>query len=146
MECRHFSLIAGLPGSVLRGINRLWFAPYSCPPELVVSGAVGDWRVPEPQRLRSEDRRDRSGIALAREDADDHVGQMDAFGYRLGAGGFDRRQSVGEHGGEDRDHMLIAIIGVGELRRTFSSAAGSTQSLNGAPLRSARGLRARTGT
>ena len=31
------------------------------------------------------------------------------------------------------------------LRRTRSSAAGSTQSLNGAPLRSAPGLRARTG-
>ena len=32
------------------------------------------------------------------------------------------------------------------LRRTRSSAAGSTQSLNGAPLRSAPGLRASTGT
>src|ERR1700761_1431918 len=32
------------------------------------------------------------------------------------------------------------------LRRTRSSAAGSTQSLNGAPLRRAPGLRARTGT
>jgi len=32
------------------------------------------------------------------------------------------------------------------LRRTRSNAVGSTQSLNGAPLRSAPGLRASTGT
>ena len=32
-----------------------------------------------------------------------------------GAGGFDRRQSIGQHGGQDGDHLAIAVIGPGEL-------------------------------
>ena len=34
---------------------------------------------------------------------------------RLGAGRFDRRQPVGEHRGEDIDHLPIAVVGAGEL-------------------------------
>jgi hypothetical protein len=52
---------------------------------------------------------------LARQDVDDHVGRMNAFGYRLAASSFHRRQTVAEHGGENSDHLPIAIIGVGEL-------------------------------
>jgi hypothetical protein len=52
---------------------------------------------------------------LAREDVDDHVGRMDALRHRLSAGGFHRGQSIGEHGGQDGDHLAIAIIGFGEL-------------------------------
>jgi hypothetical protein len=40
---------------------------------------------------------------------------MDAVGKRLGAGGLDRRQPVGQHRGEDIDHLPIAIVGAGEL-------------------------------
>ena len=40
---------------------------------------------------------------------------MDAFGQRLDAGRLHRRQSVGEHRGEDFDHLPVAVIGSGEL-------------------------------
>jgi hypothetical protein len=52
--------------------------------------------MPELQRVRGKDWRYRSRIATAREDVDDDVGRVDAFGDRLGAGGFHCRQSVGE--------------------------------------------------
>jgi hypothetical protein len=42
--------------------------------------------------------------------------------------------------------LPIAVVDAGELRRTRSIAAGSTQSLKGAPMRKAPGLRASTGT
>jgi hypothetical protein len=38
---------------------------------------------------------------------------VDAVGERLGAGRFDRRQTVGEHGDQDVDHLPIAVIGAG---------------------------------
>ncbi len=71
---------------------------------------------------------------------------MDALGQRLKAGSFHRGQPVAQHGGEDLDHLTVAVVGTGQLRRTRSSAVGNTQSLNGAPLRRARGLRVRIGT
>jgi hypothetical protein len=37
------------------------------------------------------------------------------WAIRLGAGDLDRRKSIGKHGGEDVDHLPIAIIGAGEL-------------------------------
>ena len=40
---------------------------------------------------------------------------MDAVGDRLGARGLDRWQAVGEHRGEDVDHLPIAVVGAGEL-------------------------------
>ena len=46
----------------------------SCAPEPIVSGAIGDRRVPEPQRIRRENCRRRAGVALAGEDVDDHIG------------------------------------------------------------------------
>ena len=52
---------------------------------------------------------------MARADVDDHVRRMDALRHRLSAGGFNRLQSIGEHGGQDGDHLAIAIIGFGEL-------------------------------
>ena len=98
------------------------------------------------QRGRREDRGGRAGIALASEDVEDDVGGVDAVSDRLGAGDFDRRQPVGEHRGEDVDHLPIAVAAPASLRRTRSIAAGRIQSLKGAPLRKAPGLRARTGT
>lgn len=76
-----------------------------------------------------------------------HVGGMDALVQRLGAGGFDRGQPVGQHGAEDLHHLPVAVRRGAQLgSRTRSMAAGSTQCLNGAPLRRAPGLRASTGT
>ena len=96
---------------------------------------------------RCEDRGRRAGITLSSQNVDDDVGGMNAVGDRLGAGDFDRQQSVGENRGEDVDHLPIAVMGARKLaRRTRSIAAGSTQSLKGAPLRKAPGLRASTGT
>jgi hypothetical protein len=48
---------------------------------------------------------------------------------------------------EDVDHLPIAVVGTGELApHTLHRSTGSTQSLKGAPLRKAPGLRASTGT
>ena len=87
-----------------------------------------------------------TGIALASQNVEDDVGGMNAVGDCLGAGSFDCGQAVGQNGVEDVDHLSIAVVDAGELRRTRSIAAGSTQSLKGAPLRKAPGLRASTGT
>ena len=67
------------------------------------------------QRGRREDRGWRAGIALAGQDVEDDISGVDALGDRLGAGRLDRRQPVGEHRGEDVDHLPIAVIGAGEL-------------------------------
>ena len=32
-----------------------------------------------------------------------------------GAGRLDRRQAVAQHGGEDVDHLPVAVVGAGEL-------------------------------
>ena len=40
---------------------------------------------------------------------------MNILGERLGAGGLDRRQSVGEHRGEKFDELPVAVVGAGEL-------------------------------
>ena len=101
--------------------------------------------MPQGECGRRDDGDGRAGIALAGENVEDDVGGVDAVGERFGAGCFDRRQPVGEHRDQDVDHLPIAVIGPG-LRRTRSMAAGSTQSLKGAPLRRAPGLRASTGT
>jgi len=88
--------------------------------------------------------RDRwTGITLAGQDVENHIGRMHAVADGLGAGRLDRRQPIGKHRGEDVDHLSIAVVSVGELA---PHPAGKTQSLNGAPLRKAPGLRASTGT
>ena len=40
---------------------------------------------------------------------------VDAVVDRLSAGGLDRRQPIGEHRGQDIDHLPIAVIDAGEL-------------------------------
>ena len=65
--------------------------------------------------IRREDGRRRSRVALACEDVDDHIGRVDTLGCCLGAGGFDRWQSVREHGGENGNHLPVAVIGSGEF-------------------------------
>ena len=67
-------------------------------------------------------------------------------GERLGAGRLDFRQAIGQDGGENLAICRSPSSEPASLRRTRSRAPGRTQSLNGAPLRSAPGLRANTGT
>ena len=57
----------------------------------VVTGAVGGRLVPQPQRVRGDDRDRRPRIAATGEDVQDDVGRVDAVAQRLGAGGLDRR-------------------------------------------------------
>ncbi len=52
--------------------------------------------------------------SLAGEDVEDDVGGVDAVGERLGAGRLDRCQAVGEHHGQDVDHLAVAVCGAGE--------------------------------
>src|SRR5260370_1359956 len=54
-------------------------------------------------------------MGRAGQDVEKDVGGVDAVGARLGTGGLDRRQPVGEHRGEDVDHLPIAVVGAGEL-------------------------------
>ena len=71
---------------------------------------------------------------------------MNALGERLDACRFDYRKPVAQRPGEDLTICRSPSSDPESLRRTRSRAAGRTQSLNGAPLRKAPGLRARTGT
>jgi len=98
------------------------------------------------QRSRGEDVGRRGRITLAGQDVEHDIGGMNAVSGRLGAGCFDGRQAVGQNRIEDVDHLPVAIVGTGELAPHTSIAAGSTQSLKGAPLRKAPGLRVSTGT
>jgi hypothetical protein len=62
-------------------------------------------------------------IALSGQDVEDHVGRMNAVGERLGAGGLDGGQIVGEHRSEDVDHLPIAVLDAGELASHTPSSA-----------------------
>jgi hypothetical protein len=59
----------------------------------------------------------------------------------LGAGGFHRRQSVAEHGGENGDHLVIAVV---QFRRTYAAPAPAPpvapSSWTAGPLRRVPGL------
>ena len=118
--------------------------------EVVVTGTIGDRRrgaVVSAAGVRMV--AGGVGSRLAGQDVENDIGRVDAVGRAPRCKRFlDRRQPVGQHRGEDVDHLPIAIIGTGELTPyALAMAAGGTQSLNGAPpLRRAPGLRASTGT
>ena len=97
-------------------------------PELIVAGAVGRRRMKQTQRGWSCDRLQGARIALARQNVEDDIGRMDALGKRLNASRLNRRQSVGEHRGEDLTICRSPSWEPASLRRTRSSAAGNTQS------------------
>jgi hypothetical protein len=52
---------------------------------------------------------------LAGQDVENDIGGMNAVSERLGAGRFDRRQTIRQYRVEDVDHLPIAIVGAGEL-------------------------------
>src|SRR6202035_715672 len=99
------------------------------------------------QGSRGEDVGWRRRITLASQDVEHDIGRMNAVGDRLGTGRLDGRQTVGQNRVEDVETICrLPSSAPASLRRTRSIAAGSTQSLKGAPLRKAPGLRASTGT
>ena len=138
----HFGPFHGSGAPIARQRRAFFRTPY----EAVVAGAIGDRRVAERQRRRGLDRRRRPRITAARENVEDDVGGVDAFGQRLGAGGLDRRQPVGEHGGQDFDHLPVAVVGARELAPHPLQRRRQHPVLERRPLRKAPGLRASTGT
>jgi hypothetical protein len=95
---------------------------------------------------RREDVGGPARIALPGEDVEHDIGGMNAVCDRLGAGCFDSRQAVVRTALRMSTICRLPSATPVSLRRTRSIAAGSTQSLKGAPLRKAPGLRASTGT
>jgi hypothetical protein len=116
------------------------------PPEAVVARAISDRLVGQAQRCGGEKKRSRWYIAASGQNVDDDRGGEYTLIQRLLAGGFHCGDPVGRYAAEDRDHLFVAIADAFSLRRIVAMAAGRTQSRKGAPLRSAPGLRARTGT
>lgn len=98
------------------------------------------------QRRRGKDVGWRRRITPAGEDVEHDIGGMDAMGNCLGAGRLDGWQAVSQNRVEDVDHLPIAIVGTGELAPHTFYRSGQHQSLKGAPLPKAPGLRASTGT
>lgn len=85
------------------------------------------------------------GCTLAREDRHDDVAVGDASLQRLSAGIRNGGDAIFRHARENL-HELAVAIGVSlKLGRTDDKGAGKSQSLNGAPLRRAPGLRISTG-
>ena len=112
----------------------------------VVAGAVGDRLGVELERVGRGDAGRRRGLSLAREDGDDHVAAGDAGLQRLGADGLHGGHAMIGDGGELLTNWRSPSAWLRSLSRTFARLAGRTpQSLNGAPLRNAPGLRNRTG-
>ena len=73
---------------------------------------------------RHHDRHRRSGIALAREDVEDHVGRMDALGQRLDASLLHRKQSIGEGAGDPTAPSASADSGLVLVRGSDQRASG----------------------
>ena len=111
----------------------------------VVAGAVGDRLGVELERVGRGDAGRRRGLSLAREDGDDHVAAGDAGLQRLGAGGLHGGHAMIGDGGENLDELAVAVGVAAQLEPDLGQGWRQTQSLNGAPLRNAPGLRNRTG-
>ena len=71
---------------------------------------------------------------------------MDPAGERFGAGRLDCGEAVGQHRREDLDHLTVAVVGALQHVPNAFQAGRQQPSLEGAPLRSAPGFRASTGT
>lgn len=91
--------------------STIWVRPSDGSPEVVVAGTIGDRRMTERQCGRRHDVGRWGGFALASQDVEHDIGGMDAMTEGFGTGGFHRRQTVGQHGIEDVDHLSIAIVG-----------------------------------
>ena len=98
------------------------------------------------QRGRREDGDWRAGIALTGEDVENDIGGMNAVSDRFRTSRLDRRQPVGEHRGEDVDHLPIAIVGVGELAPHALHRRRQHPVFEGRTVTQGASLRASTGT
>ena len=65
--------------------------------------------MPQPQCVGCQDGQRCWRLALAGEDVQHDIGGVHALAQRLGAGGFDGTEAVAEHGGEDVDHLPVAV-------------------------------------
>src|SRR5271166_4839429 len=115
-------------------------------PEAVVAGAVGDRLFPKRQRRRRGDRRRNRRLAATRQNV-----EVASAEWTPSASAWAQAASTSDRPSDSTAARILTIwrspsSEPESLRRTRSSAAGNTQSLNGAPLRSAPGLRASTGT
>lgn len=63
-------------------------------------------------------------MLLAGESVEDHIGAGDAGCQRFSARGLDCRKTVGEHCGQDLDHLAIAIVRAGKLASDLLDRAG----------------------
>ena len=97
----------------------------------------------QPEGLRCQDGDRGRYIAPPGQDVENDVARVECGAERLSTGRLDRTEAVGQYRTEDVDHLPITVIGGSELA---TNAPGSSQFLKGAPLRSAPGLRAKTGT
>src|SRR3954465_13878949 len=89
--------------------REFWTIPSVDPPEAVVSRAISGRRVAQPQRVRRGDRDGRVGFTAPGQDVDDNVGGMDALTQRFQASRLDGWQTIAQHGGEDVDHLAVAV-------------------------------------
>ena len=69
----------------------------------------------ERQPLRRQDRRRRLRLLPPCQRIEDHVGAGDAGVERFRACRLDGSQAVGQHGGQDLDHLPVAVVAAGEL-------------------------------
>ena len=98
------------------------------------------------KRFGGEDGGGRSDLALPGQDVQHHVAAEQACRERLGAGGLDRRQPVGQDGTQDVDHLPVAVGHGFEFAAHALQRFRQSQAWNGAPFRKAPGFLARTGT
>ena len=110
--------------------------------QAVVAGAVGDRRnASSVSRSGVRIGADGLGLMAAGERIQDDVSAGDPGFERFRTGRLDSSQAVGENGGEDLDHLPVAVVAAFQLAPdAIDVTPGSTQSLNGAPFRSAPGF------
>jgi hypothetical protein len=88
----------------------------------------------ETQVGRGHDGRGRPRIAAPRQNVENDVGGMDPLAQRLGAGRFDFGHAVGQHGGENLDHLPVAIIGARKPATNPLQGAGQNPVLERRPI------------
>ena len=71
---------------------------------------------------------------------------MNALRERLDACRFDRREPIAQHGGEDLDHLPVAVVGASELAPDPVQSRRQNPVLERRPIAQSAGLRAKTGT
>src|SRR5690606_29956433 len=92
-------------------MSRIWDRSISaCPPEAVVTGAIGQRLMSQAKRVGNGKDGGRLRITLAGQDVDDDGSREYALIERLLAGRFDGRETVQAHTFEDRHHLPVAIM------------------------------------